>query len=95
MGLGRVLNQRAVTNGGLDLDERGLVRDSLGFFNSFGDSFHVLVTLLHVGYMPSIGLEALDGVLRELDFVVPINGHIIVVIQANELPQLPVAIDKV
>lgn len=79
-----------LTNGGLDLDQRGLISDRLGFFNSLVDSIDIVVTISNYNGVPAISFEALDGVFGEGDFSGAIDGDFVVIIQSNELAKLPV-----
>lgn len=81
-----------LTNGGLDLDQRGLISNRLCFFDGLVDSVDIVVTIGNNNGVPAIRLEALDGIFGEGDFGGAIDGDFIVIIQSNELAKLPVTI---
>jgi hypothetical protein len=53
------------TDGGGELDDRGLVGDLLGLGNGLLNALEVRVTVLDMLSVPSVGLESLENVLSE------------------------------
>mmetsp|Transcript_109673 Transcript_109673/g.153629 ORF Transcript_109673/g.153629 Transcript_109673/m.153629 type:complete len:611 (-) Transcript_109673:523-2355(-) len=82
---------RSEANGGLHLDESGLVSAGLGLGNGLADGAHVLVAVVHDKHLPAVGLEALADILREGKIGVPIDGDAIVIVEGDELSKPQVA----
>src|SRR5690554_6422663 len=59
------LVQRTESNGGKDLDQRGLILDLLSLLNGVCNARKIIVSILDHLDMPSIGLEALGDIFCE------------------------------
>jgi hypothetical protein len=59
------LELRAKTNGGGELDDRGLVGDLLGLGNSLLNSLKVVVSVLDMQSVPAVSLESLQDIFGE------------------------------
>lgn len=80
----------AVANGGLELDNGGLVRDGLSLLDGGLNGSQVVVTVLDGDDMPAISLVALGNVLSEGNVGVAVNGDVVVIPDGNQVAELEV-----
>lgn len=85
---------RAVANGGLELNERGLVLDSLALLDGRSHGSEVIVTVVDGHDMPAIRLVPLDNVLSEGAVGVAVNGDLVVVPDRDEVTELKMTSER-
>lgn len=88
------LLQRAETNGGLELDQGGLILDCPALLNGSLHASEVTVTVLDDDDMPAVSLISLDDVFSEGAVGVAINGDVVVIVNADEVAQLEVTCER-
>ena len=79
-----------VTDSGLDLDDGRLIGNGLSFGNSSSNGSNIVVTIGDRQSVPAIRFETLQDIFSERDFSRTINGDLVVIVQSNELAELPV-----
>lgn len=84
----------SVTNGGAELDQRGLVSDLLGSLNGSVNGGKVGVTVVDGDDVPAVSLITLGNVLSEGDVGVTINGDVVVVPNGNQVAELKVSSER-
>lgn len=80
----------AETNGGLQLDDGGLVLALLGLGNGLLNAVEVVVTVADDEDLPAVRLVSLDNVLSEGAVGVTVNGDVVVVVDGNQVAELEV-----
>lgn len=80
----------AETNGGLQLDDGGLVLALLGLGNGLLNAVKVVVTVTDDQDLPAIRLVSLDDVLSEGAVGVTVNGDVVVIVDGNQVAELEV-----
>ena len=86
--MGAFLVGRALADDGLALDQGGLVGMLLGFLDGGLDGLGVMAVDI-ADHVPTIGLEALRGVVGKPAFGVAIDGDAVVVPEGDQLAQAP------
>jgi hypothetical protein len=88
------LLKRTITNGGLELDKRGLVSDGPSLTESLLDALEVVVTVLDGDDVPAVSLVSLVDVLSEGNVGVTVNGDVVVIPDGNQVTELEVTSER-
>ena len=72
-------------------DDGGFILDFLGSGNGLFHGINIVVPVLDVLGMPPVRLEAFQDVLGEGAGGVPVDGNVVVVVDANQVSQLQVS----
>lgn len=84
------LQKRTVTDGGLELDQGGLVLDGASLLEGLVHGIEIVITVLDGDDVPAVGFVSLGNILSEGTVGVTIDGDVVVVPDSDEVAELKV-----